>query len=285
MAARSGRRVVGVERDRHRCGHDEVAHVHLVAHVERGDVERDRGRHVGGQRLDRDREHHLLEQPAVLHAFGFALEVQRALRRRPSRRHGCARSRRGRACPSPGCAGSAGRAPAAWSPSSWSVITVFAPLPLLRMCCSSRAGTRHRHRVGAEAVHDRGHEALAPEAPGGPRPGVGTRLRGQGCIGHGELEPSCGECERAAGRSRARREPGEVTGSDVVAVEQLADRALFEDRVDGLGHQGAIDSTRRLSNRFSDGIGTVLVTTTSRIGAFFSRSTAGPESRPWVAAT
>ena len=59
------------------AGHDEVAHVHLVAHVERGDVERDRGRHVGGQRLDRDREQHLLEQAAVLHAFGFALEVQR----------------------------------------------------------------------------------------------------------------------------------------------------------------------------------------------------------------
>ena len=40
-----------------------------------------------------------------------------------------------------------------------------------------------------------------------------------------------------------------------------------------------------MSKRFSSGIGRVLVTTTSRIGAFFSRSTAGPESRPWVAAS
>ena len=47
---------------------------------------------------------------------------------------------------------------------------------------------------------------------------------------------------------------------------------------------GAIESTRRLSKRLSSEIGSVLVTTTSRIGAFFSRSTAGPESNPCVAA-
>ena len=46
---------------------------------------------------------------------------------------------------------------------------------------------------------------------------------------------------------------------------------------------GAIESTVRASKRLSDVIGRVFVSTTSRIGPFFSRSTAGPESRAWVA--
>ena len=46
---------------------------------------------------------------------------------------------------------------------------------------------------------------------------------------------------------------------------------------------GAIESTRRASNCLSSEIGSVFVTTTSRIGPFFSRSTAGPDSRAWVA--
>ena len=47
---------------------------------------------------------------------------------------------------------------------------------------------------------------------------------------------------------------------------------------------GAIDMTRSESNCLSSEIGSVLLTITSRTGAFFSRSTAGPESNPWVAA-
>jgi len=46
----------------------------------------------------------------------------------------------------------------------------------------------------------------------------------------------------------------------------------------GVGHVGAIDSTVRLSNLFSLGTGSVLVTTTRADGPFFSRST-GREAR------
>src|SRR3954468_19178559 len=46
---------------------------------------------------------------------------------------------------------------------------------------------------------------------------------------------------------------------------------------------GAIERTVRLSKCFSLGTGRLLVTMTSRIGPFFSRSMAGPESSPWVA--
>ena len=62
------------------AGTSQVADADLVAHVDRRDVVGDRGRQVGGQRLDRDREQLLLEQTAVLHTFGFALEVQRHFR-------------------------------------------------------------------------------------------------------------------------------------------------------------------------------------------------------------
>ena len=75
----------------------------------------------------RESVHELLEQAAVRHAFGFALEVERHFGLRSSGRRGCARSRRAAACPSPGGAGSAGRARAGRSPSIWSVMTVFAP--------------------------------------------------------------------------------------------------------------------------------------------------------------
>src|SRR5690606_4959638 len=47
---------------------------------------------------------------------------------------------------------------------------------------------------------------------------------------------------------------------------------------------GAIDSTVSLSNRFSSGIGRVLVTTTSLMGRSSNRPTAGPENTAWVAA-
>ena len=46
----------------------------------------------------------------------------------------------------------------------------------------------------------------------------------------------------------------------------------------------AIDSTTILSSRFSSGTGMVSVTTISAMGAFLSRSMAGPENTPWVAA-
>src|SRR6266700_1000449 len=52
-----------------------------------------------------------------------------------------------------------------------------------------------------------------------------------------------------------------------------------------LAISGAIDSTVSLSNCFSGWIGSVLVTMTSLIAEFFSRSTAGPDSTPCVAVT
>ena len=52
-----------------------------------------------------------------------------------------------------------------------------------------------------------------------------------------------------------------------------------------LASSGAIDRTVKPSQRFSSGIGTVSVSTTSRAPQFLSRSTAGPESTPCVATT
>ena len=173
------------------------------------------------------------------------------------------------------------------SPSTWSVISVLAPLSPARMCCSSRAGTVTDDRVGAEAVDDGGHVALAAEAAGGPR--ARSRCAGsavEGGVGHGEARTFVRRA-RTAGRLAGTRDetPAGVYGSDVVAAEELADASgPRRRRRSPRRASGAIESTCRLSKRLSSGIGSVLVTTTSRTGAFFSRSTAGPESSPWVAA-
>ena len=208
--------LVGVERDRHRCRDDEVAHVHLVAHLaartrrarsraaRRRAALRPRSR-TASARGDR-RSSRLRLRPR-----GGA-----GLRPRPLRRRGRARSRRARACPSPGGAGSAGRARAASSPPILSVITRVRTAAAAQDVLQLTRGHGDRHRVGAEAVDDGGHEALAPESAG--RAATRSRCAGSAVRIASGMASSNLRVDvamwrgRAAGRSRARREDRRVYG-------------------------------------------------------------------------
>src|SRR5262249_22183453 len=155
------------------------------------------------------------------------------------------------------------------------------------------SGDRDALRLAAEAVHDGGHAAGPAQAPRGTRTPLGAGLCGEDdLVGHGATGPFGNLGDRPL--SPPRPYPGKpgraLPAPRLHRVQTLSPRKISLTLVSSKtassasATSGAIDRTVRLSKRFSAGIGSVFVTTTSRIGPFFKRSTAGPDNTACVAA-
>src|SRR5690606_30579838 len=121
-------------------------------------------------------------------------------------------------------------------------------------------------------VQHRGHLAGPAGTPGGTLTELSTDLRAEGRNGHGCTPVCCGGNRLIL--------PGQLRPPNRVVTDPSSKTSRM-----ARASSGAIESTVILSSCFSGGSGRVLVTTTSLIWLFLSRSVAGSERIAWVAAT
>src|SRR5579875_2980115 len=153
---------------------------------------------------------------------------------------------------------------------------------------------RGRRRVRISTGRRRGRrpsgafDARSPSGVGAAGSGPGRRRGAQGRpYGRDRPRPPHGRRPRASGGGGddglGSTEDGGGPPAQLWPSNRLVTEPSLNTSLIARASSGAIDSTVSLSKRFSCGIGSVLVMMISLILEFFSRSTAPPDSTPWVA--